>query len=674
MSSVVHAPELAGLGWLNTEKPLRLAHELKGQVVVLDFWTYCCINCMHILPDLAFLEHKYADQPVAFVGVHSAKFTNEAEIDTIRLAILRYEIRHPVLVDDKMKLWRAYGVRSWPTVVIIDSRGYVVGAVVGENNRAPLDQAIAQALEQGRSGGTLAPAPIRPRLEAHTASPTGLAFPGKVLADAATGLLFVADSNHNRIVIARLPDESGRATVVKVAGSGATGRNDGPPETATFNHPQGMAVGLGNLYVADTENHLIRAIDLATFEVTTVVGTGEMVYDHAGGLMGTQQGINSPWDLCIEGSTLYCAMAGEHQIWRMDLPVGFSRALAGSGRENLVDGPTETSAFAQPSGICAMGGSLYVADSEVSAIRAIDMAVEKVSTIIGQGLFYFGDEDGTFPKAKLQHPLGVAAWGMFLLVADTYNHKIKLVDPKAKSVRGLYGTGRAGIPGSSAAMSGGDARNALVLFEPGGLSVLDDKSAGGPTLFVADTNNHRVVAINLQTQTWRIIIFDGLESSLPQRADLDVATSRGLQPARAHNRVVARDADGAMSATHVIGASPIDIVPGKNVELLLDVQLPPGAHINADAPWNVEVSCNGSQLHHESGRTNRLPIQITVPASRVRVNGPWHVSAEFVYCVDGDAGSCVPADIAWEAATRVGDRAALQRLRGSIAPATHAGR
>ncbi len=627
MSSTVHAPELdSPLGWLNTDRPLRLDGELRGQVVVLDFWTYCCINCIHILPDLAYLEHKYAAEPVTFIGVHSAKFTNEASRETIRSAILRYEIQHPVVIDDKMKLWRAYAVRSWPTVAVIDPRGYVVTVAAGEGNRAVLDQAIAQTLAQGRAAQTLAAAPLLLQREANVPAASGLRFPGKVLADPSTQRLYVADSNHNRIVVAELPDAQGRANVLAVIGTAEVGRDDGPAVRATFNHPQGLAVAHGVLYVADTENHLIRRIDLETLEVSTAVGTGEMTNDRAGGGMGTQQGINSPWDIAVEGSTLYVAMAGTHQIWRMDMPVGFARALAGTGRENIVDGPTETAAFAQPSGICTCGGTLYVADSEVSAIRGIDMAAEQVFTVLGEGLFSFGDVDGTHPKAKLQHPLGVTAWGASLLVADSYNHKIKLVDPRARSARTLYGTGR---PGTEA--PGG----APAFYEPGGLS------AAGNRLFVADTNNHRVVEIDLTTHAWREVVFE--ELSRPGAAG---GVSTGAE---------AGAEAGAESAEPASAALALD----RDIDLTLEVSLPSGAHLSAEAPWSVRVRCAGRTLVQQTSRSAAWPLRVRIPAAGRTAEGEWLVTAAFAYCLDG-GGVCVPVEKTWRLAVRPGKETAVR--------------
>ena len=283
----VKAPPLESpSGWLNTDRPLCIGQELTGQVVLLDFWTYCCINCMHILPDLKYLEHKYRDDPFVVIGVHSAKFANEGSRQTIRSAIHRYEIEHPVIVDDGMRIWQSYGTRSWPTLILIDPEGYVVGSAAGEGNRDLLDEAIEQLLSHHRSAGTLASGPLAVRRDGEVEPATGLAFPGKVLADGEQNRVFIADSNHNRIVVTTWPDDVGWCRVIKTIGSGEVGCSDGPADRATFNHPQGMTLQGETLYVADTESHAIRAVDLTDWSVRTVIGTGEMGYDRAGGAMG----------------------------------------------------------------------------------------------------------------------------------------------------------------------------------------------------------------------------------------------------------------------------------------------------------------------------------------------------------------------------------------------------
>jgi thiol-disulfide isomerase/thioredoxin len=617
MSGNPRAPELpATFAWLNTDRPLSFARELKGQVVLLDFWTYCCINCMHVLPDLAYLETKYEHEPFLVIGVHSAKFANEGHRQTVRAAISRYEIHHPVIVDEGMKVWSEYAVRSWPTLVLVGPDRRIVGVASGEGNRESLDQAIGQVLEQGRAAGVLAPGPLHLERERSVRAASGLAFPGKVLADPASGRLFIADSNHSRVVVASWPDVHGHARLVRVIGSGEVGREDGPAEHASFHHPQGLALmGGSTLLVADTENHLIRAVDLESWVVRTVAGTGVQGYDRSGGRLGTQQVLNSPWDLAVEGSTCYIAMAGTHQIWRLDLPMGLCRAFVGSGRENIVDGPVETAALAQPSGLSLLGNDLYFADSEVSAVRKMDLAAERVETLIGRGLFDFGDVDGEFAHARLQHPLGVAAWRKKVLVADTYNHKIKELDPGAGKIRAMLGTGR---PGSGA---DGGLGGTLGLFEPGGLHV------AGDTLFVADTNNHRIVRVALPGLEWAEVTIEGLEA-----------------PAERMVGGTARAGAGAGS-TRDAAAEPAKLRAGATTEWRVRVRLPEGAHASDEAPTSVRVRRGHEILLQRTMLGATFPLAFELPAQPAG-SADLHVQVSFAYCHEGQ-GVCVPANPSW---------------------------
>lgn len=614
MNTHPRAPELKSeFAWLNTDRPLTFSKELKGQVVLLDFWTYCCINCMHVLPDLAYLEEKYALEPFVVVGVHSAKFANEGSRQTIRAAIGRYEIQHPVIVDQEMALWNEYTVRSWPTLVLVGADGRVIGAVAGEGNRAALDEAIGKALAEAKAAGIAAPEPLRFERERSVRAASGLAFPGKVLADPESKRLYIADSNHSRVVVATLPDASGRSRLIATVGGGRVGREDGPADRATFHHPQGLALMGETLLVADTENHLIRAIDTETFEVKSVAGTGEQSFDRAGGKRGTSQGLNSPWDLAVEGSTCYIAMAGPHQIWRLDLPMGLCRAWAGSGRENLVDGPAESAALAQPSGLALIGNHLYFADSEVSAVRRIDMAAEQVETLVGRGLFDFGDVDGDVKRARLQHPLGVAAWGTKILVADTYNHKIKELDPEARTIRTLHGDGKPGT----------DRGDALALFEPGGLH------AAGGDLYVADTNNHRVVRVALSSGAWSEVTIEGLEAPV--------------------SGVVA----GAAGRPGVIAASAARLLANRVTRWNVAVALPAGAHASEEAPASVRVSRGGDVLLQRTLLGASWPLAFELPAQPLGA-AELQIKVSFAYCHEGQ-GVCVPANPAWNVPVRFED-------------------
>jgi thiol-disulfide isomerase/thioredoxin len=486
--SRVPAPELdGGVGWVNTAGPVRLK-DLRGKIVVLDFWTLCCINCIHTLPDLARLEKKYANELVV-IGVHSAKFENERSTASIRKAVLRYEIHHPVVNDASMRIWRRYRVESWPTLVLIDPEGNYFGYASGEGNYELLDRTIARLIEVHRAKKTLNEKPLRFEL-ARDDGASPLFFPGKVLADATGGRLFIADSTHHRIVIT---DLDGRK--IAIAGTGEPGRTDGPFAKAAFNDPQGMALDGDRLIVADRKNNLLRTLDLKAQTVGTLAGTGVQGRDRAIGGKALQVGLNSPWDVLLHKGKLFIAMAGDHQIWTLDLASGELVPYAGDGSENIADGALAAANFAQPSGLASDGTNLYVADAEVSAIRAVPMDGKgNVRTLIGEGLFEFGDIDGTAEKVRLQHALGVVAVDGKLYIADTYNSKIKILDPKTRECTTFLG---------------GDPQGWLAtptLSEPGGISYARGK------LYVADTNAHRIRVVDLKTKAISTLKLEGVEA------------------------------------------------------------------------------------------------------------------------------------------------------------------
>jgi DNA-binding beta-propeller fold protein YncE len=465
----IHAPELDGaVDWLNVPAPLSLA-ALRGKVVLLDFWTYGCINCMHVLPGLRRLEEKYRRELVV-IGIHSAKFANERKSENIRHVLVRYDIDHPVANDARFEIWLAYGARAWPTLVLIDPEGYVVGTASGEGTIDAFDRAIAAVIQVFDARGLIDRTPIAQSLERARLATSTLAFPGKVIVDEASSRLFIADSNHHRVIEA---DLDGRIT--RVIGSGAAGFANGAFAAASFYRPQGLALDAGMLYIADSENHAVRAADLATGRVTTVAGTGRQAAWGAEGGPARETALNSPWDLSIWQGHLFVAMAGAHQIWAIDRETGVARPFAGSGREARQDGGPRDAAFAQPSGLVASDDALFVADSESNIIRVVD-ATGAVRTIAGGDLFEFGDRDGAGDAARFQHPLGVAWSAGRLFVADTYNHKVRTVDPATGDVRTFAGTGEAGLVDGE--------RAAAQFYEPGGIAV-----ANG-ALYVADTNNH----------------------------------------------------------------------------------------------------------------------------------------------------------------------------------------
>ncbi|MFP6701726.1 MAG: thioredoxin-like domain-containing protein, partial [Planctomycetaceae bacterium] len=443
------APSLdGGLGWLNVSPGTEInLKDLRGKVVVLDFWTYCCINCMHVLPDLKYLEKKY-DKELVVIGVHSAKFDNEKDTEAIRRAILRYEIEHPVINDANMTVWRKFGVSSWPTLALIDPEGKYVGQQPGEGNRELFDKLIGMLVDYHKKKGTLDRSPVRFDLESNRLKSSPLKFPGKVLADHKGGRLFITDTNHNRIVVTGLD-----GTLKETIGSGAIGRQNGRYADATFDHPQGTVLIGNELYVADTENHMIRIVDLAKKTVRTLAGTGRQARIRSSGGPLRQTALNSPWALAHLKNTLYIAMAGPHQLWSHKLGSTRIEVFAGTGREDITDGPLNQSALAQPSSLTTDGKHLFVADSEGSSIRQVDTSPGgQVTTVVGahdlprgQTLFAFGDIDGVGDKARLQHPLGVAFHNGSLYVADSYNHKIKTIDLKTRRATTFLGNGKRGV-------------------------------------------------------------------------------------------------------------------------------------------------------------------------------------------------------------------------------------
>ncbi len=549
-SGKVPAPEFPqGLDWLNADRPLTLS-DLRGKVVLLDFWTYGCINCIHIIPDLKRLEEKYADELVV-IGVHSAKFSNEAETENIRNVILRYELEHPVVNDHDFQIWGLYGANAWPTLVLIDPEGKVLGYHAGEGIYEPFDAVISGMVDEFDELGLIDRTPLDLKLEKDTQVDSPLLFPGKVLADSENDRLFIADSNHNRIVITDM-----EGIVLEVIGDGREGLRDGDYASSSFFRPQGLALSNDDtLYVADTENNVIRKVDLAKERVTTVAGTGEQVYMQFPTGQADATPLNSPWDVLFHEGKLYIAMAGQHQIWAYNPENGVISLFAGSGREELQDGPRLQGGLNQPSGLAKDGEVLYIADSEASAIRTAEFADDgELNTIVGTGLFDFGDVDGSGKDVRLQHPLGIDILDGFLYVADTYNSKIKIIDQESLESKTFLGSAESGW------------RDGLdpLFNEPGGLSIGDGK------IYIADTNNHVIREADL----------DSGEVSTIVLVDMNGLLTR--QPA------------GSEYTGKLININDQSVGPGAGA-LIIEISVPPKYKVNDLAPFSMEwTSSNGS--------------------------------------------------------------------------------
>ncbi len=590
-----------GLEWLNTDEPLTLA-ELRGKVVLLDFWTYGCINCLHVIPDLQRLEAKYAEELVV-IGVHSGKFDHERDSENIRRFAERYGRTHPIVNDRDFQVWRTYGIRAWPSFILIDPEGRVLGHHAGEGIFDLFDEVIAGMIATFEARGTLDRRPLNFVREQPRQPTSPLRFPGKVLADEAGERLFIADSGHHRIVVTNL-----EGSVLAVIGGMDAGFRDGTFAEARFRQPQGMALADEHtLYVADTGNHSIRRVDLIEAHVVTVAGVGEQHYLFgAREVAARESGLNSPWDVLYLNGQLYIAMAGQHQLWRYDPRSERVLLHAGSGFEALVDGPLLRAGFNQPSGLATDGKVLYLADSEASAVRRVALVEDgEVETLVGVGLFDFGDVDGVGDEVRLQHPKGVAHHQGLLYVADTYNHKIKRLDPATRESVTLFGSGergwRDGVDG--------------LFYEPSGVSV------AGEVLYIADTNNHAVRIANLQALKLRTL-------TLEDEAGL----------------LLGREGEDFWGEEVVL--EPQRVAAGSG-EVRLNLTLPEGYQANHLAPLTVAWQSDGSALTLSPAEASLsvtqpdYPLTLAVPAHFTAGEASLRGELTVYYCQEEAAALCL---------------------------------
>ncbi|MGW0698239.1 NHL domain-containing thioredoxin family protein [Streptomyces sp. NPDC002867] len=470
----VRAPELIGKGgWLNTGDRQYTLADLRGRIVILDFWTFCCINCLHVLDELRELEEKHRDT-VVIIGVHSPKFVHEAEHQAVVDAVERYQVHHPVLDDPELATWKQYAVRAWPTLVVIDPEGYVVAQHAGEGHAHAIEKLVEELEAEHAAKGTLrrgdgpyvAPEPVA----------TDLRFPGKALL-LPSGNFLVSDSTRHQLVELEPDGES----VVRRIGEGQ------------FNEPQGLALlPDGRVAVADTVNHAIRAYDPETGAIELLAGTGKQWWQGSPTSgPALEVSLSSPWDVAWWDGRLWIAMAGVHQLWTYDPEAGTVQVAAGTTNEGLVDGPAAEAWFAQPSGLAATEDRLWIADSETSAVRFIDRDMQ-VRTAVGTGLFDFGHRDGDAGQALLQHPLGVTALpDGSVAVSDTYNHALRRFDPATNEVTTL----------------------ATDLREPSGAVLVGDD------IVVVESARHRLTRLRLPEEAVRV---EGV-AHRTQRAATDVA-------------------------------------------------------------------------------------------------------------------------------------------------------
>ncbi len=451
-----------GLEWFNVEAPVRLS-EQRGKIVLIDFGSYCSVQCRHALADLRQLASRYRDDLV-IVGVHSPRFRSELRRSHVQKAINRHNIDFPVIHDPEQKLWNLYGISVLPTQVLIDHEGYIVGSLSGDGKSARLEQIVGKLL--GRREHTSATARSSFQLK-HCPEPPGvLNFPGRIVV--AGDRVYIVDSGNHRILVT-----SASGHVLRQYGGGGAGFVDGEGQSAAFSNPQGIEVHDDFLFVADEGNHAIRRVNLRTDEVVTIAGTGRQGGPLAGPATApAETALNSPTDVVFHNGQLFIAMVGVHQIWRLCLMKNTLEVFAGSGHEGLANGAPGTASFAQPTGLTVCGDKLYTVDATASAVRCVDLASGSVSTLVGEGLFAFGEQDGIGQAARLQYPLDIKAdqTQNMLWVADTYNNKIRRIGVKTRHVSSVLLDRR--------------------LDEPGGLAFSNN------TLYIANTNAHEVLRLN----------------------------------------------------------------------------------------------------------------------------------------------------------------------------------
>ncbi|XP_066211498.1 NHL repeat-containing protein 2 isoform X2 [Saccopteryx leptura] len=644
--SVPEFPE--GLEWLNTEGPISVYKDLCGKVVILDFFTYCCINCIHLLPDLHALEHTYSDKDgLLIVGVHSAKFPNEKVLDNIKSAVLRYDITHPVVNDADASLWQELEVSCWPTLVILGPRGNMLFSLIGEGHKDKLFLYTSIALKYYRDRGQIRDNKIGIKLYKDSLPPSPLLFPGKVTVDHVSKRLVIADTGHHRILVVWKNGE-----IQYSIGGPNPGRKDGIFSESAFNSPQGVAIMNNIIYVADTENHLIRKIDLEAEMVSTVAGIGIQGTDKEGGAEGERQPISSPWDVVLGSSgsevqrndILWIAMAGTHQIWALlldcgrlpkknEVKKGTCLCFAGSGNEeNRNNAYPHKAGFAQPSGLSLAAeepwSCLFVADSESSAVRTVSLRDGAVKHLVGgerdpMNLFAFGDIDGVGVGAKLQHPLGVT-WDKkrnLLYVADSYNHKIKVVDPKTKNCTTLAGTGDTSNVVSSSFSE-------TTFNEPGGLCIGEN----GQLLYVADTNNHQIKVMDLETKTVSVLPVFGSGNAMVDGPLL--AEKQKMRPK------LPKSAPG-------ISLSPVAATPGQTLQFKLRLELPSGTKLTEGVPSCWFLTAEGHewllQGQMPSGEIESISSQPTIslqiPGDCPSPEAVVSISVFLYYC-SADSGAC----------------------------------
>jgi thiol-disulfide isomerase/thioredoxin len=615
-----------GSQWLNVSRPLT-PEDLRDQVVLLDFWTYCCINCLHTIPELAKLEKEFKDQLVV-IGVHSAKFDTEKDTDQIRQAVLRYGIDHPVVNDRDFRIWRMFDVRAWPTLVLLKPNGEVARVASGEGHTAEMRKAIRAVLKAFPKR----PKPNLPiELERDKIAKGEFFYPSKLAFDRETKTLFVADSSHDQIAAYTWNPKEPAALkpAFRVGKSATPGFANGTYASARFRRPQGLLFSKGALYVADTENHAIRKIDLKSKTVSTIAGTGKQgeVPKRNKNLPARSTALSSPWDLALhpDADHLVIAMAGDHQLWSLDLKSHRLSVIAGTGAEAIDDGLVAENTLAQPSGLSSLLGSLYFVDAESSSLRFYFEGY--VRTLVGSGLFDFGFKDGDRKRAKLQHPLGIFADVTGVYVADTFNHSIRRYDPQKQTLETVIGDGHPGEGAADAPTAG----SKVELNEPSGIT----KLAEG--LFaISDTNNHRLVVWNKATGKVERMKIDGEKFA---ETKLDAKSLRSGTAVAARKRI----------SLHLPNTLAIPDAKVNRTNPVLHIILPEHYKLNEEGPSFARLfeGAPPKESLKRAWKREDLVKSTTLSLSDLKEGADYTFQGTFYFCLTAKNAVCEIASVSF---------------------------
>ena len=574
------APEWpAGLDWLNTARPLTL-NELRGKIVLLEFWTSNCVNCRENSAALARVRATFPHETMV-IGVHSgAGMTRES----LRQAVMRADMLYPIVDDPQHTLARLYNVTTFPIVTLLDPLGGYVLQEVGPIDPDKYCDIVKTMVADYDRAGVLERKPLVERA-APAVTPEEIREPQRVLKFPSRLLvlghrLYLADTGHHRIVEIQL-DADGRAgEVLRVFGSGRAARQDGAPAEAAFAGPHGLASDGQRLFVADTDNHSVRSVALASGQVTTLVSP------QPGSLSP-----RSPWALALHGDLLFIAMAGFHQVWVLIEPGQSNQVgpFVGNGRAGFANGTAVEASFNQPRDLVLAGPALIVADTFNHALRRITWEGPPRADSLTSGLP--GDSDGPLALAKLSQPGGLAIGpDGRVAVSDSANHKLKLISQGQLST--FAGTGEPGLT---------DGRLAAARFhQPDGLAW------GGSLLYVADAHNHAVRVLDPASGTVSTLRLRALER-------LANTPHRERPPQALDKRVIA----------------------GGPTQIRLNLQLPPGYRRHPEVALTLRTEWYGQVQRFKFGSEQTPEVVLTLMQE-----GPLYLEFSVYYSRDDEPAPC----------------------------------